>query len=184
MLTGPTPSSSSARNAQAEELTYDKGLVNAVAAVYAEVIKRFAALGAQWLQLDEPYLVLDKEDGDVSLFKSLYAKILPAREDKIKVLLNTYFGHIADVYETVNLLGFDGIGLDLNEGKDENLAAVEKYGVAENTTLFAGVVNRPQHLAQQLRRQPRPDRRASPEDRQRGGIHRQLPAARAVQHRG
>ena len=115
--------------------------MNAVAAVYAEVIKRFAALGAQWLQLDEPYLVLDKEDGDVSLFKSLYAKILPAREDKIKVLLNTYFGHIADVYETVNLLGFDGIGLDLNEGKDKNLAAVEKYGVAENTTLFAGVVN-------------------------------------------
>ena len=141
VLIGPYTFLKLARNAQAEELTYDKGLVNAVAAVYAEVIKRFAALGAQWLQFDEPYLVLDKEDGDVSLFKSLYAKILPAREDKIKVLLNTYFGHIADVYETVNLLGFDGIGLDLNEGKDENLAAVEKYGVAENTTLFAGVVN-------------------------------------------
>ena len=141
VLIGPYTFLKLARNAQAEELTYDKGLVNAVAAVYAEVIKRFAALGAQWLQLDEPYLVLDKEDGDVSLFKSLYAKILPAREDKIKVLLNTYFGHIADVYETVNLLGFDGIGLDLNEGKDENLAAVEKYGVAENTALFAGVVN-------------------------------------------
>ena len=141
VLIGPYTFLKLARNAQAEELTYDKGLVNAVAAVYAEVIKRFAALGAQWLQLDEPYLVLDKEDGDISLFKSLYAKILPAREDKIKVLLNTYFGHIADVYETVNLLGFDGIGLDLNEGKDENLAAVEKYGVAENTTLFAGVVN-------------------------------------------
>ena len=141
VLIGPYTFLKLARNAQAEELTYDKGLMNAVAAVYAEVIKRFAALGAQWLQLDEPYLVLDKEDGDVSLFKSLYAKILPAREDKIKVLLNTYFGHIADVYETVNLLGFDGIGLDLNEGKDENLAAVEKYGVAENTTLFAGVVN-------------------------------------------
>ena len=138
VLIGPYTFLKLARNAQAEELTYDKGLVNAVAAVYAEVIKRFAALGAQWLQLGEPYLVLDKEDGDVSLFKSLYAKILPAREDKIKVLLNTYFGHIADVYETVNLLGFDGIGLDLNEGKDENLAAVEKYGVAENTTLFAG----------------------------------------------
>ena len=141
VLIGPYTFLKLARNAQAEELTYDKGLVNAVAAVYAEVIKRFAALGAQWLQLDVPYLVLDKEDGDVSLFKSLYAKILPAREDKIKVLLNTYFGHIADVYETVNLLGFDGIGFDLNEGKDENLAAVEKYGVAENTTLFAGVVN-------------------------------------------
>ena len=103
VLIGPYTFLKLARNAQAEELTYDKGLVNAVAAVYAEVIKRFAALGAQWLQLDEPYLVLDKEDGDVSLFKSLYAKILPAREDKIKVLLNTYFGHIADVLSLIHI---------------------------------------------------------------------------------
>ena len=54
VLIGPYTFLKLARNAQAEELTYDKGLVNAVAAVYAEVIKRFAALGAQWLQLDEP----------------------------------------------------------------------------------------------------------------------------------
>ena len=141
VLIGPYTFLKLARNPQAEELDYDKGLVNAVAAVYAEVVAKFAELGAQWIQIDEPYLVLDKEPGDVELFKSLYAKILPAREGKVKVLLNTYFGHIADVYETVNLLGFDGIGLDLNEGKDENLAAVEKYGVAEKTTIFAGVIN-------------------------------------------
>ena len=141
VLIGPYTFLKLARNPQAEELEYDKGLVNAVAAVYAEVVTKFAELGAEWIQIDEPYLVLDKEPGDVELFKSLYAKILPARDGKIKVLLNTYFGHIADVYETVNLLGFDGIGLDLNEGKDENLAAVEKFGVAENTTIFAGVVN-------------------------------------------
>ena len=125
MLIGPYTFLKLARNPQAEELEYDKGLVNAVAAVYAEVVAKFAELGAEWIQIDEPYLVLDKEPGDVELFKSLYTKILPARDGKIKVLLNTYFGHIADVYETVNLLAFDGIGLDLNEGKDENLAAVE-----------------------------------------------------------
>ena len=130
-----------ARTPEATELELDKGLVNAVAAVYVEVLAKFNELGAAWVQLDEPYLVLDKEPGDVELFKSLYTKILPARDGKIKVLLNTYFGHIADVYETVNLLAFDGIGLDLNEGKDENLAAVEKFGVAESTTIFAGVVN-------------------------------------------
>ena len=141
VLIGPYTFLKLARNPQAEELEYDRGLINAVAAVYAEVVAKFAELGAEWIQIDEPYLVLDKEPGDVELFKSLYAKILPARDGKIKVLLNTYFGHIADVYETVNLLAFDGIGLDLNEGKDENLAAVEKFGVAENTTIFAGVVN-------------------------------------------
>ena len=133
-----------ARNSEAQELELDKGLVQAVAAVYAQVLARFAELGAAWVQFDEPYLVLDKEPGDVELFKSLYAKILPARESdgkRVKLLLNTYFGHIADVYETVNLLAFDGIGLDLNEGREENLAAVERFGVNEATTLFAGVVN-------------------------------------------
>ena len=129
-----------ARTPEATELELDKGLVNAVAAVYAEVLAKFNELGAAWVQLDEPYLVLDKEPGDVELFKTLYTKILSAKGN-VKVLLNTYFGHIADVYETVNLLGFDGIGLDLNEGREENLEAVAKYGVASNTTIFAGVIN-------------------------------------------
>jgi 5-methyltetrahydropteroyltriglutamate--homocysteine methyltransferase len=133
-----------ARNPQAEELNFDRGLINAIAAAYAQILTKFAALGAPWVQFDEPYLVLDKESGDIELFKALYAKILPAREGssgKVKLLLNTYFGHIADIYETVDLFGFDGIGLDLIEGKDENLAAVEKFGVAQDTTLFAGVIN-------------------------------------------
>ena len=140
VLIGPYTFLKLARDPQAEELEFDKGLVNAVAAVYAEVLAKFNELGAQWVQIDEPYLVLDKQPGDIELFKTLYAKILPAKAG-VKVLLNTYFGHIADVYETVNLLGFDVIGLDLNEGREENLAAVDKFGVASDTTIFAGVVN-------------------------------------------
>ena len=75
VLIGPYTFLKLARNPQAEELDYDKGLVNAVAAVYAEVVAKFAELGAQWIQIDEPYLVLDKEPGDVELFKSLYADV-------------------------------------------------------------------------------------------------------------
>ncbi len=163
VLIGPYTFLKLARNAQAEELDLRQGPGERGRRRLRGSDQALRRTRRPVAQLDEPYLVLDKEDGDVSLFKSLYAKILPAREDKIKVLLNTYFGDIADVYETVNLLGFDGIGLDLNEGKDENLEAVEKYGVAENTT-SSRRGQRPQHLAQQLRRQPRPDRRASPED--------------------
>ena len=144
VLIGPYTFLKLARDPQAQELTYDRGLIQAVASVYAEVLKQFAALGASWVQIDEPYLVLDKEPGDIELFKSLYTRILPARSTQagtVKVLLNTYFGHIADVYETVNLLGFDGIGLDFIEGRDENLAALSQHGVAEHTVIFAGVVN-------------------------------------------
>lgn len=146
VLIGPYTFLKLARNPQAEELEIDRGLIDDVADVYAQIVREFAKLGAQWVQFDEPYLVLDKNDRDVELFKSLYSAILPARTDaseesRVRVLLNTYFGNIADIYQTVNLFGFDGIGLDLIEGRDENLAAVEKYGVAESTTIFAGVVN-------------------------------------------
>jgi 5-methyltetrahydropteroyltriglutamate--homocysteine methyltransferase len=144
VLIGPYTFLKLARSPQAEELELDGGLIDAVAGAYAQIVRKFAALGAQWIQIDEPYLVLDKTEGDEELFKALYSVILPAKdgtEDGIKILLNTYFGHIADIYETVTSLGFDGIGLDLNEGREENLGAVEHYGVPRETTVFAGVVN-------------------------------------------
>ncbi|MFT8356099.1 MAG: 5-methyltetrahydropteroyltriglutamate--homocysteine S-methyltransferase [Bifidobacterium aquikefiri] len=144
VLIGPYAFLKLARRPEGAPLTFDKGLVNAVARVYAQVLSRFAELGAQWVQLDEPYLVLDKSDGDLELFKSLYSKILPARDTEkasVKVLLQTYFGHIADIYETVNLFEFDGVGLDFVEGRDDNLAALKKFGVAQRTTIFAGIVN-------------------------------------------
>ncbi|MCO6558072.1 MAG: 5-methyltetrahydropteroyltriglutamate--homocysteine S-methyltransferase [Bifidobacterium sp.] len=145
VLIGPYTFLKLARNPQAEELELDRGLVDAVSGVYAEILRKFAEIGAQWVQFDEPYLVLDKEDGDTELFKALYSAILPERSSadgkNVKLLLNTYFGNIADIYETVNSFGFDGVGLDLIEGRDENLAAIEKYGVSEKTTIFAGVIN-------------------------------------------
>ncbi|MFT8704215.1 5-methyltetrahydropteroyltriglutamate--homocysteine S-methyltransferase [Bifidobacterium aquikefiricola] len=144
VLIGPYTFLKLARRPEGAPLTFDKGLVNAVARVYAQVLTKFAELGATWVQFDEPYLVLDKQDGDLELFKSLYAKILPARDSdngSVKVLLQTYFGHIADIYETVNLFEFDGVGLDFIEGRNDNLAALKKFGVAQRTTIFAGIVN-------------------------------------------
>ena len=144
VLIGPYTFLKLARSPEGRPLNIDVGLVNVTADAYAQVLRRFAALGADWVQFDEPYLVLDKQPGDVTLLKSLYARILPARNDgsrKVRLLLQTYFGHVADVYETLNLLGFDGIGLDFVEGGKENLDAVRSYGVADGTAIVAGVVN-------------------------------------------
>ncbi|MEE1296203.1 MAG: 5-methyltetrahydropteroyltriglutamate--homocysteine S-methyltransferase [Bifidobacterium sp.] len=140
VLIGPYTFLKLARTPQAQELTIDTTLIDAVAKVYAEVLTRFAQLGAAWIQFDEPYLVMDKAEGDTELFEALYQRILPARAGNVKVLLNTYFGNIADVYADALALGFDGIGLDLVEGRDANLAAVSEHGVTDGVTLFAGVV--------------------------------------------
>ncbi|AKV55278.1 5-methyltetrahydropteroyltriglutamate-- homocysteine S-methyltransferase [Bifidobacterium actinocoloniiforme DSM 22766] len=143
VLVGPYTFLKLARGPQGQRLDYRHELIDSVAAVYAEVLTRFIDLGAEWVQLDEPYLVLDKQDGDISLFKSLYDRIMPARHNgsgAVKLLLQTYFGHVDDCYEVLQSMGFDGIGLDLVEGREGNLAALERCGVSQGTTIFAGVI--------------------------------------------
>lgn len=141
VLIGPYTFLKLARTPEAQELKVTESVISALAFAYASIVKRFGELHATWLQFDESYLALDKEEGDLELFEALYKPLLEARGAEVKLLLNTYFGNIADAYETVNNLGFDGVGVDLVEGKEENLAAIERYGVNEKTTLFAGVVN-------------------------------------------
>lgn len=106
---------------------------------YSEILKQLSGLGAEWVQLDEPCLVLDMTAGDKALFIQLYEKIL-AEKHSIKVLLQTYFGDVRDCYSELCTLDFDGIGLDFVEGK-QSLTIVQQNGFPKEKVLFAGVVN-------------------------------------------
>lgn len=116
-----------------------KNHVEAVIKVYADIIARLDSLGVQWIQIDEPSLVMDLSKEDVALFTTLYEAILLSK-NKTKLLLQTYFGDIRDVYKSIMALDFDGIGLDFAEGK-QTLSLIKEYGFRDNQTLFAGVVN-------------------------------------------
>ncbi|MFA5658415.1 MAG: 5-methyltetrahydropteroyltriglutamate--homocysteine S-methyltransferase, partial [Oscillospiraceae bacterium] len=113
--------------------------VNKFAAAYCKILEIFSALGAEWLQLDEPYLVMDLTDEDKALFTSLYRKIL-SKKSGVKVLCQTYFGDIRDCFNEACSLAFDGIGLDLIEGK-KTLELIKANGFPPDKTLFAGIVN-------------------------------------------
>lgn len=106
---------------------------------YFKLITAFENAGVQWLQLDEPYLVRDLSPEDIELFEIIYKKILPART-QLKVLLNTYFGDVRDIYPKLLELNFNGIGLDFLEGK-ETVNLIERYGFPKDKILFAGLVN-------------------------------------------
>lgn len=106
---------------------------------YIEILKKLNELGAQWVQFDEPYLVMDLSEEDKKLFVSLYKKILEEK-NSIKVLLQTYFGDIRDCYEEAVSLDFDGIGIDFVEGK-KSLELVKTKGFPKDKLLFAGVIN-------------------------------------------
>lgn len=140
VLIGPYTFLKLARGAEGADLHLTDKIVDDAAAAWVNAVSKLSEAGAEWIQLDEPYLVLDKTEEDIGLLKRLYAPIVKAKNSS-KILVQTYFGHIADVLEETANLGIDGIGLDLIEGRDENLAALNETKIPESVTIFAGVVN-------------------------------------------
>ena len=112
---------------------------DAVIAAYQQVLEKCAAHRIMWLQLDEPALVRDLSKEDIALFHKIYENILPCKKT-VRILLQTYFGDVRDIYKDLTELPFDGIGLDFIEGK-ETVHLIEKYGFPKDKLLFAGLVN-------------------------------------------
>ncbi len=113
--------------------------VEQIIKAYKDILSRFNKLETEWVQFDEPALVTDLSKEDTQLFVSLYSSIL-GNKDKVKVLLQTYFGDIRDCYNEVCELKFDGIGLDFLEGK-KTTVLLSKNNFPDDKILFAGVVN-------------------------------------------
>lgn len=108
-------------------------------AAYCDILQKLAEPGAEWIQLDEPCLVMDMTEEDTALFTALYEKILTEKHS-VKVLLQTYFGDVRDCYSEICNLDFDGIGLDFVEGK-QSLSLIQQNGFPTDKILFAGIVN-------------------------------------------
>lgn len=111
---------------------------NKLIEAYSALLNQLNAKGVKWVQFDEPYLVYDLTATDIALFKEIYNAIL-AKKAGIKVLVQTYFGDVRDIYETLCSLNFDAIGLDFIEGK-ESLNLIKK-GYLADKLLFAGIIN-------------------------------------------
>lgn len=107
--------------------------------VYLELIQKFQKIGVEWLQLDEPSLVMDLSVEDIALVGQIYQTLL-SKKGNLKILLQTYFGDIRDIYHQLTEMNFDAIGLDFIEGQ-ANLDCLEHHGFPANKLLFAGVVN-------------------------------------------
>ena len=115
-----------------------KDVVGDIIRVYTEVLAKYNELGVAWAQFDEPYLVYDLTGADIALFNDLYSAILN-KKGNVKVLLQTYFGDVRDIYDTLIKTNFDGIGLDFVEGR-KTLELVEKFGFPKTKKLFAGAL--------------------------------------------
>ena len=114
-----------------------QAVIEAFVVAYKAVFTRLTTLGAEWIQLDEPALVKDLTSDEIAEFEGIYQSLLA--DETIKVLLQTYFGDVRDIYETLIALPFAGIGLDFIEGI-QNKAFVQK-GFPKDKIVLGGVGN-------------------------------------------
>ncbi|MBX7482649.1 5-methyltetrahydropteroyltriglutamate--homocysteine S-methyltransferase [Qipengyuania qiaonensis] len=87
-------------------------LIERLVPIYAELLQGLAEAGAEWVQIDEPALVLDLDETARDAFRMTYG-MLKAAVPAMKLQLTTYFGGLGDNLETVLALPVDGLHLDL-----------------------------------------------------------------------
>jgi 5-methyltetrahydropteroyltriglutamate--homocysteine methyltransferase len=83
---------------------------------YEEVLRVLIAEGVLWVQIDEPMLATDFEDGAVDAYRNVYAQLtkLP-----VKLMLATYFDSLASNLQLAVDLGTAGIHIDVVRGPNQ-----------------------------------------------------------------
>ena len=87
-------------------------LLDALLPVYEEVLGQLADAGADWVQMDEPALVLDVPAAARDALTAAYTK-LSAASPRLRLLLTTYFGDLRENLDAVLALPLAGVHLDL-----------------------------------------------------------------------
>ncbi|CAI1964710.1 5-methyltetrahydropteroyltriglutamate--homocysteine methyltransferase [Serratia fonticola] len=110
-------------------------LLNDILPVYQQVLAELAKRGIEWVQIDEPALVLELPKAWLEAFKPAYT----ALQGQVKLLLTTYFDSIGHNLDTIRELPVQGLHVDLVAGKDD--AAALNNALPKEWVLSLGVIN-------------------------------------------
>ncbi|MFI8739219.1 5-methyltetrahydropteroyltriglutamate--homocysteine S-methyltransferase [Stutzerimonas zhaodongensis] len=104
--------------------------------VYGEVLERLAAQGVEWVQIDEPILVLDLPQDWKNAFERAYNLLQRA---PLKKLVATYFGGLEDNLGLAAALPVDGLHIDLVRAPDQYPVILDRLPAYKILSL--GIVN-------------------------------------------
>jgi len=113
-------------------------LLDGLLPVYAEILGTLRELGAEWVQMDEPALVLDLCRRRQVAFGEAYAALGQAAGG-LKLMLATYFGDLRENLDLALALPVQGLHVDATRGGEEWGALLDKLPPA--MTLSAGIVD-------------------------------------------
>ena len=105
---------------------------------YVAVLKTLADAGAEWIQIDEPYLVTDLTSEAKAAYRTAYAA-LAAADPRLKLLVATYFGALDDNLSVVTGLPIHGLHVDAVRAPQQIAAVVA--AIPRTWTFSVGVVD-------------------------------------------
>ncbi|HHH42679.1 MAG TPA: 5-methyltetrahydropteroyltriglutamate--homocysteine S-methyltransferase [Gammaproteobacteria bacterium] len=111
-------------------------LLDALLPVYGEILSRLASLGVEWVQVDEPILVLDLPQAWKTAFESVYSRW---QSGNVKRLLATYFGALGDNLDLACRLPVDGLHVDIVRAPQQLDALLDR--LPPYKVLSAGIVD-------------------------------------------
>ncbi|HEY4491310.1 MAG TPA: 5-methyltetrahydropteroyltriglutamate--homocysteine S-methyltransferase, partial [Acidobacteriota bacterium] len=112
-------------------------LLDSLLPVYQEVITRLSDAGADWIQIDEPSLVLDLPDEVRGLLTKTY-NALAGTSRRLRIVLTTYFGDTRENLATALRLPVAAVHLDLIRAPQQLPRALE---LAPDVSLSLGIVD-------------------------------------------
>ncbi|VDB96957.1 unnamed protein product [Peniophora sp. CBMAI 1063] len=105
--------------------------------IYKQLLTDLKAAGAQWVQIDEPILVLDSAANLEKEFATAYAELAPVAP---KILLATYFNRLDSNLKFVAKLPIAGLHIDLDRAPEQLDATIEAIKPTE-IVLSLGLVS-------------------------------------------
>ncbi|CRM73770.1 5-methyltetrahydropteroyltriglutamate--homocysteine methyltransferase [Pseudomonas sp. 31 R 17] len=116
---------------------FDKlDLLDRLLPLYGQIFQRLAELGVEWVQIDEPILVLDLPQEWKNAFERAYNLI---QRDPLKKLVATYFGGLEENLGLAANLPVDGLHIDLVRAPEQYPTILDRLPAYK--VLSLGVVN-------------------------------------------
>ncbi len=112
-------------------------LIDNLLPVYEEILSKLAEAGAQYVQIDEPFLALDIDDATRALYGKVFEKLAAAAKG-VKLIVATYFEALRDNEDTAVSLPVHALHLDLVRGENQLDTILSK--VPASLTLSLGIV--------------------------------------------
>jgi len=109
-----------------------------LAPIYEELLQDLADAGANWIQMDEPYLAMDLPNGALEIYKQIYDKLAMV-SGRLHLMVTTYFGDVSTRLETILSPNIGGLHIDMVSAPQQLEPILEQW--SGKKALSIGIVD-------------------------------------------